>query len=248
MRSDDLVPLLQPARGVPSGPAVGFRQGVIVTWNRETAENTVLVAGTLMTNLPILNTSEASLLDTGDVVGILTAGPTWAIMGRFTYPGTPEAVSAIKAITNRIVASANSGSGSRNSTVFGDLTGTAVGPSVTTTIGPSGRALALWSAEMGNTSGGYMVKNTPHVGVELSGANTRLADKFEALNFNLEHPETGTAIFDALSVFWFQGATFHLYTGLNPGDTTFTMKYCHDGLNPAASMNFNSREIAVFTL
>jgi predicted aconitase with swiveling domain len=247
MRSDDLVPLLKPPRGVPSGPAVGFRQGVIISWDTETAENTVLVAGAVMENLPILNTSEAALLAAGDVVGILTAGPTWAIMGRFTYPGTPEAVSSIKAITNRIVAAKNGEGGTRNSTVFGDLAGTAVGPAVTTTIGPSGRALVLWGAEMGGT-GAYMVKNTPHVGVELSGANVQLADKFVALNFNLEHPETGTAIFDALSVFWTQNSTFHLYTGLSPGETTFTLKYCHDGLNPSANMNFNSREIAVFTL
>jgi hypothetical protein len=247
MRSDDLVPLLVPKRGVPSGPQVGFRQGVILSWNTDTAENTVLVAGAVMENLPILNTSEASLLTAGDVVGVLTAGPTWAIMGRYTIPGSPEAVSSIKAITNRIVVDSNGESGSRDSTVFGDLTGTAVGPAVTATVGPSGRVMVFWAAELGQT-GAYMVKNTPHVGVQLSGANTQAADKFVALNFALTHPETGTQHYDALSTLWWQGATFHIYKGLSPGDTTFTLKYCHDGQDPAGPVNFNSREIAAFVL
>ncbi|HEY3484350.1 MAG TPA: hypothetical protein VGK49_03150, partial [Ilumatobacteraceae bacterium] len=94
MRSDDLVPLLAQS----PGPAVGFRQGVIVTWDQETAENTVLVGRSIMTNLPILNTSEAAILAEGDVVGILVAGATWGILGRFTIPGTPEAVSALSSL------------------------------------------------------------------------------------------------------------------------------------------------------
>lgn len=241
MRSDDLVPLVSPDRGQPSGPPVGFRQGVIITWNSETAENTVLVAGAVMENLPILNTSEAALLVAGDVVGILTAGPTWAIMGRFTYPGTPEAVSSIKAITNRIVASADPFSGSRNSTTYGDLTGVDPGPAVTATIGPSGRALVLWSAEIGQT--GLTHEINPHVGVAVSGATTRAADAEAALNVEFRDATGGqTSEFQA----WFQMGTFHLFEDLNPGETTFTMKYRHDGM--ASSVNFSAREIAVFVL
>jgi hypothetical protein len=241
MRSDDLVPLLTPARGVPSGPPVGFRQGVIVTWDAETAENTVLVAGAIMENLPILNTSEASILTAGDVVGVLTAGPTWAIMGRFTYPGTPEAVSSISAITNRIQAAADSSSGSRNSITYGDLTGSSVGPSVTATIGSSGRALVLWSAEIGQT--GLTHEINPHVGVAVTGATTRAADAEAALNVEFRDATGGqTSEFQA----WFQMGTFHLFEGLNPGATTFTLKYRHDGM--ATSVTFSAREIAVFVL
>jgi len=251
MRSDDLVPLLKPDGGKP----VGFRQGVIVSWNPDTAANTVLVGGSLMTNLPILNTSEASLLAEGDVVGILTSGPTWAIMGRFTIPGTPEAVSSIQSITNRIQAAADPSSGSRDSTSWGDLTGTSVGPSVTVRIGSSGRALVLWSCELGMVldSAGSVIKyeyrNTPHVGFEISGATTRSAADGHALNFNLEHPGPGFTG-AALTSFWAQCAMVHLSTGLNAGDNTFTLKYRHDSLNPSASVAsfFNAREIAVFAL
>jgi hypothetical protein len=248
-RSDDLVPLLKP----DPGKAVGFRQGVISSWDPDTAENTVLVGGTLMTNLPILNTSEASLLTEGDVVGILTSGQTWAILGRFTYPATPEAVSAIQSITNRIQAAENIGNGSCTSTSYGDLTGTGVGPAVTIRIGSSGRALVLWSCEMGQvTNGGpiqYSYRVTPHVAVAVSGANTVAPSDWNALNLNLEHPGPGFAG-EALSSVWIQTGTLHLFTGLDPGDTTFTLKYRHDGINPSAGAvsQFQAREIAVFAL
>ena len=249
MRSDDLVPLL--AAG--PGPAVGYRQGVIVTWDPDTAENTVSVGGSLLTNLNVLNTSEAAILTAGDVVGILTLPGTWAIIGRLTIPGTPEAVSSIQAITNRIQAAQDAANGTRNSTSWGDLTGAEVGPEVEIRVGASGRVLAFWSCEFGQTTAtgtGTLQpqrKNTPHVGVALSGANTATPNEWEALNANVNFTTlTGD---DAATVeFWLQAGTMHLYSGLNPGLTTFTMKYRHDGLTPAADSNFSAREIAVFAL
>lgn len=248
MRSDDLVPILAPDPGKP----VSFRQGTLISWDQSTAENVVMVGNSLLTNLPILNTSEASILTAGDVVGILVSGATWGILGRFTIPGTPEAVTAIKAITNRIVAANDPTNGTRNSTSWGDLTGVDPGPSVTARVGSSGRVLALWSCELGQaTDGGGVLtmqtKTTPHVGIELSGANTVAPDSFNALNANLEFPAS-PATGNALAEFWFQSAMVHLYTDLNPGDTTFTLKYKHDGMTPSNNLNFNAREIAVFVL
>lgn len=247
MRSDDLVPFLggEPPQGM------GFRQGVIVSWDPDTAANTVLVGGALMTNLPILNTSEASLLKANDVVGVATFGSTWAIMGRFVFPGTPEAVSSIQSITNRFQSAEDSSNGSRNSTAWGDLTGVAVGPSVTIRIGSSGRAVVVWGAEIGQTVNAagsatkWVDKVTPHVGVQLSGANTVAPDVFHAFNYNLEYSTAATA-----SNSWFQASTLHTFTGLNPGDTTFTLKYRHDGVLPATdvTVNFNAREILVIAL
>lgn len=241
-RSNDLVPLFAES----GGPGVGMRQGVVVTFNNDTAENTVQVGNSLMTNLAILNSTEASLLAPGDVVTILTSGGTWGILGRFTQPGTPEAVSAIESITNRIQAAEDISSGTRNSTSWGDLTGVGVGPAVTIRVGSSGRVLAFWSAEIGQTTVvgtatlQSQTKNTPHVGVQVSGANTIAPEAWHALNVNLESASS--------SQFWIQATAMHLYTGLNPGNTTFTMKYRHDGLTPAADLNFNAREIAVFAL
>jgi hypothetical protein len=250
MRSDDLVPLLAPS----PGPAMGYRQGVIVSWNPDNAENTVLVGGTLMTNLNCLNTSEASILAEGDVVGILTTPGSWAILGRLTIPGTPEAVSSIQAITNRIQASNDPFAGTRNTNTWGDLTGVAAGPSVSVRVGSSGRVLALWSCELGQTlsaaSGGvltWQTKNTPHVGVQVSGASSVSPDDVHALNLHLEFPAVGQPN-AAQALNWVQASMMHLYTGLTPGDTTFTLKYRHDGLSPANHSAFGAREIAVFAL
>ena len=243
MRSDDLVPILAAQN---NGSAVGFRQAVVVTWNPDTAENTILVGDSLIENLPVLNTSEASLLVPGDVVGVLTAGASWAIMGRLIIPGSPEAASSIKAITNRIQAAEDITNGTRNNSAFGNLTGADPGPAVTVRVGSSGRALVFWSAEMGST-GQYNTRNTPHVGVAVSGATTIAAEVWNALNFNLEHPGTGFAG-EALSSFWIQAAVFHLFTGLNPGNNTFTMQYKTDTMVPNVVCNFQAREIAVFAL
>lgn len=81
-RSDDLAPLLAPA----PAPAVGYRQGVVVAWDSVTFANQVSVGGATVTNLPLLNSSDASLIVPGDTVGILTFGSSWAILGRFTVP------------------------------------------------------------------------------------------------------------------------------------------------------------------
>lgn len=251
-RSSDLVPLLAAEN---AGAGVGFRQGTIIAFDNETAVNLVQVGNSLLENLPILNTSEASLLVPGDVVGILTSGSSWAIMGRLVIPGTPEAASSIRSITNRIQAAEDGGNGYRTSTAWGDLLGGAnVGPSVTMRIGSSGRALCFWSCELGqtlNSTGAtidYVTRNTPHVGIQVSGASTVAAVDGNALNINLEHPGSGTTGF-ALTSFWLQAAMMHLFTGLNAGMTTFTMKYRHDNLVPSTDRSyFNSRELAVFAL
>lgn len=243
-RSSDLVPLLA---GLGGGKGVGFRQGVVVAWNPDTAENQIQVGNTVIDNLPILNTSEASLLVPGDVVGILTSGSSWAIMGRLVIPGTPEAASSIQAITNRIQAAADPAGGFRNSSTWGDLYSPAlVGPEVSIRIGASGRALAFWSAEIGQTSN-WQEKNNPHVGVSVSGANTIAPSDTHALNWHWQFPVIG-APGGAVMNSWIQSSVFHLYTGLDPGDTLFTMKYRHDGITPAGDVKFEAREIVVFAL
>lgn len=250
MRSDDLVPFLG---GPPPGGA-GFRQGVVVSWDQDTAENVVLVGGTLLNNLPIANPAEASILSQDDVVLIGTIPGSYVILGRLVIPGTPEAVSSIQSITNRIQAAEDSFAGTRNSTSWGDLTGVGVGPAVTIRVGLSGRVLAFWSCELGQTlsasSGGvltWQTKNTPHVGVEVSGASSVSPNDVHALNVHLEFPAVGQPN-AAQAVCWVQSSMMHLYTGLTPGNNTFTLKYRHDGLSPANHSAFGAREIAVFAL
>jgi hypothetical protein len=63
-------------------PPLAFRQGVVVTWDQTTGENTVNVGGTVLTNLPALTTSEVTSLAAGDVVGLLRSGPQFFVLGR----------------------------------------------------------------------------------------------------------------------------------------------------------------------
>jgi hypothetical protein len=250
MRSNDLVPYL----GNGGGSGNSKRQGVIVSWDPDNGDNVVNVGGALLENLPFYNSTEASLLSPGDVVVVETFGGSFAILGRIFYPGTPEAVSAFQAITSRVQGATDDTDGTRNSLTFGDLTGTSVGPSVTVRIGTSGKAWVCWSAEIGQTVNGvgslqWMQKNTPHVGVEISGANTVPAVDGVALNLNLEHPAPA-APGEALSSTWIQCAMTYVFVNLNPGLTTFTMKYRHDGLEPVGTNTsvFRSRSLIVFPL
>lgn len=95
-RGDDLVGLL----GEPPAPAVGFRQGLVTAWNANTGANTIQVGGSLLVNVPILNTGEAIALKAGHVVGLLTAGGSWFILGRITPSGDPNFAGASVAFAN----------------------------------------------------------------------------------------------------------------------------------------------------
>jgi hypothetical protein len=238
MRSDDLVPLLTaPA----AGPGVGFRQGVIVTWDQATAANTVRVGNSLLTNLPILNTSEAAILQAGDVVGILTAGRTWGILGRFTIPGTPEAVTALSAL--RTASDSVATTENYSSSSFGDLA--TYGPEVSIAVGASGRVLVTLSAAMeyealrgfGLNSAGAMMS------FEVSGANTLIAFQTRAVRGRIQYRSAQVPTFDTDLLGILDASKVVLLEGLNPGLTTFTAKYAIYGASSPVS--FANRVISV---
>lgn len=90
MRSDDLAPLF--GRRPPAG--VGFRQGTVLAWDPQTADNAIEVGGSVFTNLTTLNGAEVAVIKPGDKVSILTLGEgakTWFVVGRMTIPGGAEA-------------------------------------------------------------------------------------------------------------------------------------------------------------
>lgn len=73
------------------GPAgARFRQGTIVAWDPATGANTIDIGGSLITDVPILNTGEAIALRAGHVVGLLGQNRSWFILGRITPPGDPS--------------------------------------------------------------------------------------------------------------------------------------------------------------
>src|SRR5678815_4260590 len=88
------------------GPAlnVTYRQGTVLSWNSVTLENVVEVGGTPLTNVPVLGVAEADAFSPGDVVGLILAGSTWAIIGRLVIPGTTAATDATAALSRRTVA------------------------------------------------------------------------------------------------------------------------------------------------
>lgn len=240
MRSDDLVPLLtKPA----AGPGVSFRQGVIVSWNQETAQNTVLVGGSLMSDLPILNTSEAAILAEGDVVGIMTAGATWGILGRFTIPGTPEAVSALSSLRTQ------SASISATETVTGTSYAAAVtdpGPEVTIAVGPSGRLIVLVSATVSGQStktAGNTANAGGGMGVVLTGANARAAADSEALRATVNATITSSAATIGVDG---SASRVVLLTGLTPGLTTITAVYRMIG--NGTQVNFSNRNVTAIAI
>ncbi|MCG5464237.1 hypothetical protein MED01_002402 [Micromonospora sp. MED01] len=243
--TDDLTPTLaaQPATGV------GYRQGIVQAWNPETAENTIEVGGVLVENLSILNTNEAVQLQPGDVVGILsTGGPTasWAILGRLTIPGTDAAASALRMVSSRIIAARDDAMGTRDTETYGDLTGASPGPSVSARISSSGLALVFWSADAGKIA--WRRVATGGTSVAVSGATTIAANPAYSLGQYLEYPVIGD-VGAAFVAGGLQSAMMHLFTGLNPGVNTFTLKYRHAGaFTGEGPVEFTQREIAVFAL
>lgn len=85
MITDNLAPLFD-----PGAPGVRFRQGTVLTWNANTGENTIDLAGGTLTDVPVLNTSEATALKAGHVVGLLGQGSAWFIIGRVTPPNSTD--------------------------------------------------------------------------------------------------------------------------------------------------------------
>jgi hypothetical protein len=211
MRADDLVPLLLPE----SGAGLGFRQGVVVEWNPETAENQILIGGTVMQDLPILNTSEAALLAPGAVVGVITNGATWFVLGRITIPNTPEAASALQLVSGRFVTDMVATMESTSSGSYGDLA--TVGPQVTVRVSASGKLLLILSAATnfnsaaGGTDGGAL-------SFAVTGETSIVAGTYPFFDIG---GVSGSVVFGRAGTA--SGAI--LLTGLNPGEHTVTAKY-----------------------
>lgn len=93
-RADDLVPFLTGKADPDRVPQLRFRQGTVQSWNPDTGANIIIVGGAALTDVPMLNTGEAIALKAGHVVGLLTWGGSWFIVGRITVPGSPDFASA----------------------------------------------------------------------------------------------------------------------------------------------------------
>lgn len=242
MRSDDLTPFL--SKPTAGGTAMNYRQGTVITWNQATAENTILVGGTIMENLPILNTSEAALLGPGDVVGILVAGATWGILGRFTIPGSDTAVTALAAL--RTASQTITANENITSATYVEAT-TNPGPAVEVAVGASGRLLVFITGNVSGQHGTVTAGNTALVdgrmAVALSGANVLAAGTTQSLGVGGNFVTSSGSI-----TLGAQGSATRvvLFEGLNPGLTTVTAMYLNNG--SGASVNFSNRNITAMAI
>lgn len=224
---DDLASLFGP---VPAGASqdMRFRQGVIQTWNPITAQNTVRVGSTILTDVPVFNTSEAILLAAGDVVAIGVIGDaggarTYGIWGRMVIPGTASAgtsLSALRASSANVTTSA-----STNSTTYTDLS-SSFGPTLTDVlVGATGRLLVFISSEASGVAvaGAAIETGGALMGFDLTGATVSAAAANSYMEARIRYDATPNSTME-LNI-RVSATRMTLLAGLNPGLHTITAKY-----------------------
>jgi hypothetical protein len=194
--------------------STGIRIGVVTSFTAGSI--TVAISGTdTLVNATYLASYFPSQ---GDLVAVLKYGASWLVLGTMgqtqsRYIPVSARVATTEGTTN---------------TSYVDLA--TVGPSVTVTIGSSGLARV--------SLGAYMTCAAPtpggRAGVALSGANsvTPTFTNFTLLNFVQSE---GVQI-------QFSNSREFLYSGLNPGSTTFKMVYASAN---GSLTNFSDRELTV---
>lgn len=67
---------------------LGFHQGIITAFNQSTGENTVVIAGASITDVPMLNIGDSTNLIVGDTVAVIRYRNAYFIIGRVVVPDT----------------------------------------------------------------------------------------------------------------------------------------------------------------
>jgi hypothetical protein len=216
----------------PTG--VGYKQGVVVSFDRTDASNVVQVDGADFTNLAIFNSTEVMLLEPGNVVGILTTGPTsasWWILGRITIPGTPEAATALSALAIQSVEGPQDGKFTTSEGNYVDIPGAPPGPSLDrVVVGASGRLLVIISCRVRVYLSGVgfgLDTGFGFAGFEIrdsGGATVRFGSDVDSFSVSATlGQQSGTAGTTGLTEV--TGSKVILVRNLDPGTYTVTMKY-----------------------
>lgn len=238
MNSNDLVPYY----GGDNSNKLGIRQGVILSWDSTDGSNSVSVGGTILTDLTIMNPSEAAYFQAGDVVNILTLPGTWGILGRFVVPGSAQAIAALSAFKTQSATVSDTDSVTSSSYAAAP---TNPGPEITITVGPSGRLLVFITAEISGQST-KAANNTAmpmgRMGITLSGANTVSAVDIESL-MTSNNLLVNASITLGVSM---AATRVVLIEDLNPGATTITAQYRMQG--NGTSINFNNRNLTAMAI
>lgn len=231
-----LLPALAAAAGGQSAPggtqALGFHQGVVLTWNALTGANTVQINGNTFTDLRSLLGPEAAMIRAGDSVGVLRYQTTYFVVGRISAAGGAQRSIGIDA-------AGAAAQVTTSSTSYVSLTG---GPTLTNIyIGSRRKALVIVSSLI-EIAGcvGYMA-------FDVSGASTiaaNTANVSAAIHADGRDDITATTV-TAVSV-------LSSGDGLNEGLNTFTAKYAFGAYGtptfPGTLAAFTRRTITVFPL
>ena len=231
--TDDLSGLMGPPDLPGAAQPLQYRQGIIRSWNPLDATNTVEVGGALLENLPILNTSEALLLGSGSVVGLISAGPSWAILGRLTVPNTPDATSALQLLSGRIYSATGAGP-TTASTSF--ALGQPTVPNIL--VSNSGRMLVI-SSTLIDSATFVNAGNGGLMSFDITGATTLPGGDGQGPRF-FSSDNTGSQSFHT------RISVAYLATGLNPGLHTVQAKY--RALAGVANITFGDPNITVLAL
>jgi len=155
MRSDDPSTMFVPPPS--SANAVGWRTGVIESWDDLTGLNSVRIESQLFNNLRVLSNGLVSPFRPGDVVGVEVIGTQYFVLGKIRAPGASlaEQIRSAEVLNFEVLAPAGA---------FVDLP--TVGPTLTDVyIGSSRRCLVTVSGyiQVSQASG--------RIGVQVSGVS-----------------------------------------------------------------------------
>lgn len=245
---DDLAPLFA---GPPLGPAatMTYRTGSVLSWDTLTGANTVRVDNTVMTNLPMLNSSEVRTMVVGANVAILCArypsgSSTFAIMGRIVRPETDEMTAVISSLSaGSFQVSHVPEYDETDQWGPGDLEH--YGPECIVDVGSSGRILVLYGMVTSTVGGSIGVEGGGRMLLELSGANNvpaslGAADEIGLYCNALNGDPDGYISINLSGSF--------LYEGLDPGLTRVTAKYSFNVGGDGFPTEFGNRYIITVTL
>jgi hypothetical protein len=224
-----------------------------VSFNPLTLENQVRIGRTIIDNMKINGVGESTLLRPGAVVGVIVVGDkvkSYFITGRTVTPGTPDAADAVGLLNSVIFSDfVSSPSGDIcSSSTYTDLTN--VGPTLTVPVGLSGRLLVIATAQLQWASAiALLTKGIGTFNVAFTGANTRVPnDTVDPLVgiASIELDTTAAGTHGQAGIFAI--TTQAVFSGLNPGDTTITMKYRRSTAAYAVDCVFFRRTLTVIKL
>lgn len=188
-------------------PTLELRQGVVTATDLANARCTVILGGgdTAIPTVAFLSNYKPTV---GDTCWVLVNGPDLLALDRDGKFGS-AAYAGLKSVTV-------DNWEHRTSTSYGDLT--TFGPQVVTTVPASGQLLVQISGYIRTLDAYY--QDGGAISFSLSGANTLAASDRNMLSAWVSHGDQGNYVLVENT-----SSRVVLLTGLNPGQTTVTVKY-----------------------